>query len=157
MIHTCQVVIRRDDKNYFSFKQNYFRHEYLTIIHDLCYTQSMKRKQQARIRRFNNMAKNYPASLEAMSRDRFTCVDCHSTAIDKLLVHHDNQNRKDNALSNLVTLCHRCHSKRHGFVFKSGQQLVQLRDAGLTFQQVADELCISRQRAHQLYTKLKES
>lgn len=116
----------------------------------------MRRKQQARIRRFNNIAKRYPASLEAMARDKFACVDCHSKAIDKLLVHHQNQNRSDNELANLVTLCHRCHAKRHGFAFQNGQQLIQMREAGLTFQQIGDELCISRQRAHQLYNKLKE-
>lgn len=39
------------------------------------------------------------------------CKECGST--DNLIVHHINGNHKDNAQTNLMCLCNKCHSKLH--------------------------------------------
>lgn len=39
------------------------------------------------------------------------CADCGTG--DDLLVHHEDRDRQNNDLSNLVTLCRGCHTKRH--------------------------------------------
>lgn len=56
----------------------------------------------------------------ALVRDRYTCQKCLKKDV-KLLVHHKDEsgdgymyNPINNKLSNLMTLCHRCHSKIHG-------------------------------------------
>jgi hypothetical protein len=53
----------------------------------------------------------------AIIRDKYRCVDCHNGS-NRLIVHHIDETGTDeiqnNSLSNLVTLCSKCHAKRHG-------------------------------------------
>lgn len=62
--------------------------------------------------------KKTPYKIDALIRDNYRCVDCHNGAV-KLIVHHIDEtgqtDGENNNLSNLVTLCRKCHSKRHGF------------------------------------------
>lgn len=73
----------------------------------------------------------------ALDRDRYSCRDCGARAEE---VHHIVELSPSNiadynitlSLSNLVSLCHECHNKRHGdsasvpdgFVFDEGGQVV---------------------------------
>jgi hypothetical protein len=53
---------------------------------------------------------------ETLKRDRYMCVDCDSE--EKLHIHHLDKSGKssnpNNNLDNLITVCARCHQKRHG-------------------------------------------
>ena len=96
---------------------------------------------------------------KCIERDNYKCVECgvdHNKV--NLIVHHIDNSRKngfklmDNRLSNLLTLCKPCHSRIHGLVTHR-LDIVELRDSGLTFQKIADDLGISRQRVHSIYHK----
>jgi len=57
---------------------------------------------------------------QVLERDRYSCQSCgynpNSIVIGKkmkLHIHHIDKNRKNNVLSNLITLCASCHSKLH--------------------------------------------
>lgn len=115
--------------------------------------------------RFRLRGLNYYISLvregwweKCVKRDNYKCVDCGFDEIGKLLVHHIDESRKNgyalmnNNLINLITICRPCHAKRHGQV-KSRQEVVKLKDSGLTFQQVANKLGITRERVCQIYSK----
>jgi hypothetical protein len=41
------------------------------------------------------------------------CVKCGETDISKLMVHHKDENRKNNKLDNLQVLCRTCHRRHH--------------------------------------------
>ena len=102
----------------------------------------------------------YQWVFEALSRDNYQCIDCGFNDKDKLLVHHIDESRKtgilNNELSNLITLCRKCHARRHGLdKSELREDVFELREAGLTFQQIANRFGISRQRAHQHYKKAK--
>lgn len=59
--------------------------------------------------------------LKALERDNYTCCKCGETNTKLLVVHHKNYKGKnmtsqkdmDNRLSNLETLCHKCHNAFH--------------------------------------------
>ena len=57
--------------------------------------------------------KGWYAELKALvfERDGYKCQRCDSTKT--ILVHHQNTNDGDNNLSNLVTLCRKCHQNIH--------------------------------------------
>jgi hypothetical protein len=53
---------------------------------------------------------------EVRMRDKYTCQSCKSTKKrwgNDLHVHHINQDKTDNSLSNLVSLCAQCHHEVH--------------------------------------------
>jgi hypothetical protein len=52
-----------------------------------------------------------------MSRNKVPqiCIVCKTTDFRVLAVHHIDQNRKNNKLSNLVWLCHNCHHLVHRY------------------------------------------
>lgn len=58
-----------------------------------------------------------PWVSETIIRDGYKCVDCFDGS-KKLLVHHIDESRKkgklNNNVSNLISLCKKCHSRRHG-------------------------------------------
>ena len=61
------------------------------------------------------------ARMKVLKRDNYTCVDCHThekdiKLINKLNVHHKNKIPNDNRMCNMVTLCPKCHAKRHRWV-----------------------------------------
>ena len=55
-----------------------------------------------------------------LERDKHTCQSCGYSLYRmiigkkmKLHIHHIDKNRKNNTHTNLITLCHSCHSKLH--------------------------------------------
>lgn len=116
----------------------------------------MDRASLKRIRNIKNKIKYFSWSLEAMARDKFICVDCGEKDYEKLLVHHIDESRKtgelDNSLENLLTLCRPCHAKHHNITIDR-KDVVEMREMGLTFQQVGEKLGTSRQRAYQIFKK----
>lgn len=90
-----------------------------------------------------------------LKRDNYTCQICGSTL--NLDVHHKDNggphikgNETDNSLSNLVTLCHRCHLKLHYNVLGKAGYIRELRGKGLTLATIGRKLGVSRQRIHQV-------
>ncbi len=83
-----------------------------------------------------------------------TCHACHGRFMsdNRLEIHHMDQDRQNNATSNLVILCIYCHRRVHypDSEWRCGA-VVELRQSGLSFQQIAKTLAISRQRCHQIY------
>lgn len=63
---------------------------------------------------WNEKIKKMTWWVDTVIRDGYKCVDCKNGE-SKLLVHHINKNRKNNSPHNLVTLCSKCHSVRHGY------------------------------------------
>lgn len=61
--------------------------------------------------------KNHPKLINRIifERDNFTCQKCGATrsVSPGLKVHHIDENRRNNALTNLITLCSECHSHLH--------------------------------------------
>jgi 5-methylcytosine-specific restriction endonuclease McrA len=64
------------------------------------------------------------ARVKALKRDSYTCQYCGAKD-KKLLVHHkdlsgDNYyyHTVNNELSNLITLCYKCHHKAHSLIHK---------------------------------------
>jgi hypothetical protein len=64
--------------------------------------------------------KLWTEALKSIIRDRdnHRCTDCgcpESENIKNLDVHHIDNNKNNNELSNLISLCMRCHRKRHNY------------------------------------------
>lgn len=101
-----------------------------------------------------------PWAIPAMKRDNFKCKKCDKWS-NNLLVHHIDNSRKtgklNNNLDNLITLCKSCHAIIHGqpslFNRSDFSLILELRNKGLTFQEIGNRLEISRQRVHQIYKK----
>lgn len=51
---------------------------------------------------------------EVLERDDHRCQDCGEDDVTLLGIHHIDENRENNSLQNLVTLCEGCHGDRHG-------------------------------------------
>jgi len=107
---------------------------------------------------------NYYPELEiALNRDHHACVECGAT--DNVIVHHKDNSRKNgiteinNDLDNLITLCRPCHAIAHNqtlrFSKPSIQMIIELRTNGKTYQEIGDYLGISRQRVHQIISRIK--
>lgn len=107
-------------------------------------------------------AKNFPWAIEALKRDNFKCVDCGSD--EKVIVHHLDESRikgdkyMNNNLDNLKSLCKICHAVKHGFHLRfinPNQELIfELRSQGKTYSYIGNYLGISRQRVHQIVSKI---
>lgn len=66
-------------------------------------------RQSVLLRELKYFGGNRPSVLR---RDDYRCVDCGNE--ENLIVHHiDGSKGKNNEMKNLVTLCRRCHPKRH--------------------------------------------
>lgn len=51
---------------------------------------------------------------KVMERDNFSCVTCKRKYPNvNLVVHHIDENKKNNKLDNLITLCRACHARLH--------------------------------------------
>jgi len=105
-------------------------------------------------------ARETPWKIDAIIRDGYKCVDC-GNGNSRLIIHHIDESRKigklNNELSNLVTLCKKCHAKRHGLISKLNPILLKLkeyvpdmkiRNGTLTY--VANEMGCSRERVRQI-------
>ena len=93
-----------------------------------------------------------------LKRDNNSCQICGST--QNLDVHHKDNGGPhikgrgtDNSLSNLQTLCHRCHLQLHYGVLGRSEKIKVLRESGMTLQEIANHYRVSRQRIHQLLNK----
>ena len=62
------------------------------------------KKKSTRSKEWKRIRKNI------IERDHF-CINCSSTK--RLEVHHIDKNRNNNESKNLLTLCYKCHSKKH--------------------------------------------
>jgi len=112
-----------------------------------------------------HFVKYYPWIVKAIERDHYRCVKCNSADVEKLIVHHIDESRKNgfrkmnNNLGNLITLCRSCHAGEHKqtlqFKNPNYQMINELRNQGKSFQQIGDYLGISRQRVHQIVKKSK--
>ena len=94
-----------------------------------------------------------------LERDNNACKICGSK--QHLDVHHKDNggyhtkgSRTNNSLSNLITLCHRCHIKLHFGVIGKDKKIKTLRDNGMTLQEIANHYKVSRQRIHQILQKI---
>jgi transposase-like protein len=111
-------------------------------------------------------AKFYPHIYEALKRDNYTCQHCGSSRLFNkfgqriLIVHHLDDSRKtgnlNNDISNLVTLCKKCHgnihlnNKERENVESRRGMVLELRENGLSFTEIGKKLGVSRQRAQQI-------
>lgn len=51
---------------------------------------------------------------EVKERDNYSCNICKEQLLsEELLIHHIDENKKNNKLNNLITLCFSCHGKLH--------------------------------------------
>lgn len=102
----------------------------------------------------------------ALIRDNFTCQDCGAKIEDRRVsVHHLDENgphsttfngKPNNSLDNLITLCPSCHMKRHMVKMRVNpniQIMVELRRQKWSYQMIANEFDISRQRVYQIVKK----
>ena len=53
--------------------------------------------------------------LRSKKKRHIHCTRCGFNDIRALLVHHKDRNRENNALKNLVWLCHNCHYLVHHY------------------------------------------
>lgn len=103
----------------------------------------------------------YNRNIEAcLQRDKFTCQICRATA--NLNVHHKDTKghhlskyESNDNLANLQTLCVKCHMLVHYNTLNRNKEIVKRHDSGETFQGIANDLAISRQRVQQIYTNNK--
>ena len=104
----------------------------------------------------NENLKYYYWVFETLQRDNFKCRDCNNNNFNNLLVHHLDESRKNGQLNmnnnsnNLLTLCKKCHSKRHKQT-KKHPEIIEMVIMGLSFAEIGRNLGISRQRVHQIY------
>lgn len=120
-------------------------------------------KKQSRLRDYHNNKKFGGIKYDVLQRDNFRCVVCgisereHVELFNReLSIHHKDEIKKHNTLNNLITVCGNCHTiihhgRKHVFY---GNIIMAERNKGRTFQSIANELGISRQRVHQIYKKL---
>ena len=96
-----------------------------------------------------------------LERDGFKCQDC-GHGLD-LHVHHINgkgfgSGDPDNRPENLITVCRKCHGKRHApktNIERNRAILIRHQVDGYTFSEIGAEFGISRQRVHQIYQRLR--
>ena len=95
-------------------------------------------------------------ATETLERDNHLCVDCGNSEV--LVVHHIDNSRKlgnklmNNDLSNLVTVCRPCHSRRHSLT-SNEEDIVEMIDSGESFSFVGRKIGVSRERIRQVYYK----
>lgn len=105
--------------------------------------------------RWKYYQKTFPWAAICLHRDGFKCTECGAT--ENLVVHHIDESRKtgqlNNDLENLVTLCRKCHSERHGFTGNPARkkEVEELKESGMSFSEIGQKMGITRQRAHAIY------
>jgi len=53
---------------------------------------------------------------KVLERDIFTCTNCPKSYPEyRLAVHHKDEDKQNNTMENLITLCCSCHAKEHKF------------------------------------------
>lgn len=103
----CQV---KDFKERNRDRINENKREWYSKNKDKVYLMNQKAKDKARFG--GNRRK-------AMSRDKFQCTQCDKQyPYFRLAVHHIDEDKQNNTLDNLITLCCSCHAKVHSKVNK---------------------------------------
>ena len=109
--------------------------------------------------RFDTANPKISIRKQCLARDNYTCQLCGETP-PKLHIHHrDNMGRHltgspNNHLSNLQTLCAKCHLRLHYGVIDKHKEIIALRKAGLILQEIGQQFGgVSRQRIHQILSK----
>ena len=102
--------------------------------------------------------RKYYNALRIINRDGNRCTRCGETDFAKIIVHHLDINPSNNKDSNLITLCKKCHAFVHG---QTGvriyhAEIVELREMGLTFAEIAEIVGLTRQRVFQKYHRSLE-
>ena len=109
--------------------------------------------------RWNSNKAGMSIRKQCLERDTHTCQLCgqtnpnlHIHHLDKMGVHLSRSPNND--LSNLQTLCAKCHQRLHSEVIEKHQEIIALRKAGLTLQEIGSQFGrVSRQRIHQILLK----
>ncbi len=88
-------------------------------------------------------------------RDNYTCQICGATT--NVNAHHKDGRSyvksgidANNDLSNLISLCDKCHQRLHYNVFEKYREIISRRLVGETYQSIADFYGVSRQCIQQL-------
>jgi hypothetical protein len=103
---------------------------------------------------WNSWIKYSPWRIDTLIRDKYRCIDCHNGE-GRLIIHHINKDTSNNTPENLVTLCKKCHSIRHGqkkvFVIEKLKQYIPdniIPSGMLTL--ISSECEVSRERVRQI-------
>lgn len=116
---------------------------------------------QIRKRQIKSLIKDNPNVYKALHRDNYKCVDCGKKHGGKIIVHHIDDSRKNgtknmnNDLSNLVSVCRFCHARRHNQT-SDYEDVLEMREMGMTFQEIGNRIGVTRQRIHQIWAKHKK-
>ena len=96
---------------------------------------------------------------QRIALDSNICQECGSS--QNIDVHHIDKcgphkvANPNNEIDNLITLCHRCHMRLHFTTNDRNEMLYCLRQEGKTFAEIGERFKLSRQRIHQIVTRLK--
>jgi len=107
--------------------------------------------------------KTHPWLRDILERDNYTCCECKATSQDiTIIVYHIDQTRdsvtgeRNNSPDNLTSLCKRCLGlKAHSPDKDRIAKIISMHDSGMSYQKIADEMGISQQRIHILYSEWK--
>lgn len=105
---------------------------------------------------------------KAYERDGFKCGKCGETEIGRLSIHHivpwvDDHNLWFE-LSNMKTLCRKCHWEEHPTWPKNHasrreydvNKIIELRDSGMFYEDIAKEIGLNRNAISKIYKKNKK-
>lgn len=116
------------------------------------YYPSFKRRLKSGVLRCGKVYKNV-----LVDRDKCICQIC---GIKKsIIVHHLDGNKNNNVENNLLTVCKSCHAELHGHKkdHKYIKEIIELRKNGNSYQAIGDKFNLSRQRIHQIISKLPDN
>ncbi len=139
------------------------------------YKTSWQRKQRREFSLLNGYSTtaNYAVDgkrEDVLLRDGYKCVKCGMTDKEHkakwgrpITIDHKDKNRKNNAMGNLQTLCLRCHGRkdllprlRESKAALLKEEMVDLRNSGMTYQQIADKCSMSIATAFKWIKKWEE-
>lgn len=76
-----------------------------------CYAKRYNKKSAERVLR-----KRFDGKRDVVLKRDKRCVICKRQKREKLRVHHIDEDKLNNTIENLVTLCNGCHSKLHAYL-----------------------------------------
>lgn len=92
-----------------------------------------------------------------LERDKYKCVKCGS--VKNIVVHHIDGSRRlgvknmNNELSNLQTLCRKCHAVAHNQSGKNTEEIIEMANMGMNYGDIGKKFGISKQRVEQIFKK----
>lgn len=88
---------------------------------------------------------------EVMQRDNYKCAFCSCDEIHRLIIHHKDEDKQNNVMENLVTLCRACHAREHHagelnsrYVDISREAIAEAIESTSTLDEAAKKLGITR-------------